>query len=53
MYVYLFIVLSFCLGLAIMKKIEKAYVKVDYNMGDIMYGISNCNVVLRNRKVHM
>ena len=29
---------------------EKACVKVDYNMGDIMYGISNCNVVLRNRK---
>lgn len=26
---------------------EKACVKVDYNMGDIMYGISNCNVVLR------
>lgn len=32
---------------------EKACVKVDYNMGDIMYGISNCNVVLRNRKMHM
>lgn len=40
----------FCLGLAIMKKMKKACVKVDYNMGDIMYGISNCNVVLRNRK---